>query len=103
MPARGGDYKGRDERRLTRSLSRSISPGRNRSRNDSRGAASRKRRRSLQRYEPSKRRRNSSSMSPPVEIKNPKADIEIENDRRSSTREESSKRDVEPNEVGNTS
>ena len=102
LPARAGD-KGRDERRLTRSISRSISPRRDRSRSDSRDGTSRKRRHSMQRYEPSKRRRNSSSVSPPVETKNTKADIEIETDRRLPTREETSKRDVEPNEVGNAS
>ncbi len=103
--ARRGD---RDERRLTRSNSRSKTPPRRRyrsaSRSRSRAERYRKRRRSLQRYEPaSKRRRNSSSVSSPVNTRNAKADSEDETDRRSPRQEIEASKLAERNEVGSAS
>lgn len=95
-----------DERRLTRSNSRSITPPRRRrSRSPSSGAKERKRRRSIERYEPAnKRRRNTSSVSSPVETRTKKADSEDESDRGPPNREDKlSKRVEEPNEVGSAS
>ncbi|KAI9053256.1 hypothetical protein LZ554_002223 [Drepanopeziza brunnea f. sp. 'monogermtubi'] len=95
--SRSGRGRERDERRLTRSNSRSITPQRrrrSRSRSSSRSGRDRKRRHSsVERYEPSKRRRNTSSAS----ARDRKADIEEENDRHSSRREES--KNAPPNEM----
>jgi len=59
----------------------------------------------MERYEPvSKRRRNTSSVSSPIETRNKKADTEDESDRGSPRREiEASKRALESNEVGSSS
>jgi serine/arginine repetitive matrix protein 1 len=95
----------RDERRLTRSHSRSSTPPRRRrSRSPSNGGRERKRRRSMQRYEPAnKRRRNTSSVSSPIETRNKKADTEDDSDRGSPRQEiEENKRAEESNEVGSS-
>ena len=99
----------RDDRRLTRSNSRSQTPPRRRYRSplrsSSRGGRDRKRRRSMQRYDPgSKRKRDTSSVSSPINTRNTKADTEDESDRRSPRREiEASKRAEPNNEVGSAS
>ncbi|KAF4616209.1 hypothetical protein G7Y89_g15196 [Cudoniella acicularis] len=89
--------RGREERRLTRSYSRSITPPRRRRRSRSRTASrnrrERKRRRSLRRYEANKRRRNTSSVSSPVDTRNKRADTEVASDRGSPRPETDSKND----------
>ncbi|TVY54736.1 PWI domain-containing protein [Lachnellula suecica] len=80
------------ERRLTRSRSRSVTPPRRRrrspSRSRSRGARDRKRRRSLERFEPAnKRRRNTSSVSSPVDTRNRSIDKENDAEKGSPRRE----------------
>ncbi|TAQ86529.1 hypothetical protein B7494_g5155 [Chlorociboria aeruginascens] len=80
----------RDERRLTRSHSRSTTPPRHRRSRDRSTSLGkdRKRRHSVQRYElANKRRRNASSVSPPVDTRKKRADSEEERYRNSAGRE----------------
>ncbi|TVY38739.1 PWI domain-containing protein [Lachnellula occidentalis] len=70
--------------------SRSVTPPRRRrrpSKSRSRGGRDRKRRRSLERYEPAKRRRDTSSVSSPVDTKNRSADPENTYDKESPAQE----------------
>jgi serine/arginine repetitive matrix protein 1 len=101
----GNDRKGRehDERRLTRSNSgdRSITPPRRRRRSPSRsrsrspGGRDQKRRRSIERYAPERRRRNTSSVSSPTDTRYKRADVSEDDDiRRSPIRDAGSKSPV---------